>query len=277
MILIILNWIASIIAKPIMDMVNDGVFSQAFIDIFFMERLTGLSDDLVTNIMLIIAGFASGLMTVKLLYKLVSVYILKTEGDSTISAIDYLKNYCKGIIVTLTFTIAYQWIHFVINEIAQSILEIIGTHAISKWVDISSLSSFALLVVVIYLIFFLIIYINFLVNGVRMLILRLGISFACIGLIDGDKGLYGVFIKKIFQTAITVLVQMILVQLSLLPMQSTSPLVNLAAIALLSYSLKIPSDLNDIFIANAASGMGQKVSSAAQGAQVVSSFFRKGR
>ncbi len=113
-----------------------------------------------------------------------------------------------------------------------------------------------------------------------MFFLRSAIPLACVGMIDNDNGIYAVFIKKLMQTAITVVAQISLAQISLVPIQVVSPTGSLLlplilSIAILSYAVKITTDLNDIFLASPISGAGQKASAIGRGIQSAASFIRK--
>lgn len=271
----IMNALTSLLVKPIMELIDVGLFSSTFTNIFFIERQFGISENIIMAINVVILSFSGSILTIKLLHKLFSVYILKKEGDATTSVLDYVKNYCLGIGISLTFTVAYQWLGTVMQELQAGISSVLGTGEYNF--DLTNLAFSSGLFIIIYVIFVAVVYVNFLINGVRMLILRLGMPFACVGLIDGEKGFYGIFIKKIFQTAITVLVQIVLVQLSTLPLLAGNKAISiLSGIAILAYSMKISTDLNEIFLANASSGMGQKASSAVMGIRNVAGMLFKG-
>lgn len=273
-----MKWIIQPLIDPVLDFINEGMFLNGFYNTFYIEKILGISDDTLAVMQMLILGFGTFLLTLKLLVKLLNIYIFGVDGDNTVSPIEYLKSFCKGIIIMATFTVAYGWLGEVLKDFTEQILAIMGE---VRWVNFATvgpgLGSIFLLV---YCIFVVILYINFMLNGIRMLFLRLAIPIACVGLIDNDNGIYAIFIKKIFQTGVTVCVQMILAQLSLIPMRSENPVDNfflpiILGIAILSYSLKITTDLNEIFLTGAASGAGQKISSIGRGVQSMVGMFKK--
>ncbi|WMJ24298.1 DUF6102 family protein [Paludicola sp. MB14-C6] len=274
---IILKWILQPLMKPIIEFINTGLFTSAFQNIFFIERQIGLPTatiDMMNNYIAYIAGL---LLTLKLLHKLFIVYVIKTDGDATVKPIDYLKSYVKGLIVILTFTVAYGWIHSIVSDIANTLSKFVGNNDFP--VDATGTTTFIFLII--YLILIVVIYIHFLMNGVRLFILRMSMPFACVGLIDNDNGLYAVFMKKIFQTCATIIVQMILVQISIFPIlkidsSSIYPILNyMVSIAIVAYCLKVTQDLSEIFLTSGASGMGNKASALGRGAMNAIKFIKK--
>lgn len=271
----LIDWILLPIIKPVMDFFSTKLFVQAFLNVFYFEKNMGLSDTVVKNFNSIIFGFASLLLTVKLSYKLLSIYIFKTDGDASINPLEYVKSYIKGIIVTVCFTVFYNWLYQVVSDLGQNLLSTIGEQEFDLGSIIISGGSLTIFFII-YLIFVCILYVHFLMNGVRMFVLRVSIPFACSGLIDNDNGVFTVFIKKIFQTAAIILVQMLLVQISILPMKMSASFISImASIAILAYSLKVTNDLTEIFAGSAGSGIGSKASSLSRGAGSLFKYFRK--
>lgn len=59
-------------------------------------------------------------------------------------------------------------------------------------------------------------YFQFLTRGIEMLILRLGIPFASIGLLNANQGAFKGYIQKFINNAFTIIVQLLLVQFAIL-------------------------------------------------------------
>ncbi len=271
----IVEYLVIPLIQPILDYFSQTLFTDAFLNVFYFERAMGISNDVLNTINLIILGFASSLLTAKLLYKLLNIYIFKIDGDASTNPLEYVKGYVKGIIVTLCFTVIYNWLFEIVSDLGQQLLAAIGEQPFELETIVGATTGL-IIFVVIYVIFICIIYIHFLMNGVRLFILRVGIPFACIGLIDNDNGIFSVFIKKIIQTSVTVLVQLILVQISILPIKTNVSFASLMiSIAILSYSLKVTNDLTEIFASSAGSGMGSKAASLSRGVGNVMKFIKK--
>jgi len=88
-------------------------------------------------------------------------------------------------------------------------------------------------------------------RGIEMLILRIGIPFACIGLLNSDKGAFGTYIKEFVQNAFTVIVQLALVNFSILLMANGHVIY---AIAFSIVALRTPQTLSKFLSINNHSG-----------------------
>ncbi len=272
----IVGWIMKSCAQPLIEFVNTGFFINAFESVFFIENMIGLDTNVIRQIEIAIFSFSGGLLTFKLLHKLFNIYILQQDGDSTVNPIEYLKGYTRGIVVSLTFTVAYGWMSVIVSDLGQKIMKLFN----AKTFDIKANGTLLNVFMIVYFVFLCIIYIHFLMNGVRLYVLRITIPFTVVGLIDNDNGIYSVVIKKIYQTSATILIQMFLVQLSIIPIfaikNTTDSYVSvMLAIAILSYSLKVTSDLSEMFLTSGASGGGSKLSSLGRGVKSVAGFLKK--
>ena len=65
-------------------------------------------------------------------------------------------------------------------------------------------------------------------RGLEMLILRIGLPIACAGLLDSDKGVFAPYMKKFFQSTVTIIVQIALVKLSVTAMSMGEIIYSLA-------------------------------------------------
>ncbi len=116
-----------------------------------------------------------------------------------------------------------------------------------------------------------------------MLVLRIGIPLACVSLIDGSSGTYKSYLQKFYQTALTVIVQICLMEISTIPLVANAniggvlfPMADivgaLPAIAILWYAFKVTADLRDVLLASSAVGIGGK---ALSGGQQIFSFISR--
>lgn len=78
-----------------------------------------------------------------------------------------------------------------------------------------------------------------------MFILKLGFPLACIGLFDSNKGVFTPYIKKFFQSIVTVIVQMTLAKIVILLILSDQ-LINATAVLLVA--LRIPKFLAEFML-----------------------------
>ena len=85
-------------------------------------------------------------------------------------------------------------------------------------------NTFYLIVSVLYIL----IYFQNLGRGVEMLVLRFGLPFACIGLLNADGGAFKGYIQKMIKVAFTVIVQLMLLKFSLILLESRHLILALA-------------------------------------------------
>lgn len=274
-----LDFLMEIFLKPvyefIIEQLNSFLFENSFLNIFYFERAAKIDSSIINNLQSVICIFSIGLLTAKLLWKLFNIYIIGTDGDNTVSPFEYLKSFIKGIIIILSFTVVYGWLGDIVADFTSEISDAIGSGGFSTpiWA-IGPVGIFLLIYAVTAAIFVVQTYLT----GARMLFLRLAIPLSCVGLIDNDNGVYAVFMKKLMQNAITIVGQLALFQLSLSPISSSEPsfLMILISISILIYAMKLPQDLNEIFLAAPQTGSGQKLSAVGRGIQGAVSFLGRG-
>lgn len=171
------------------------------------------------NIYKVSAKIGIGLMIVKFLKKILDVYMLGSDGDSSVSLENMLIGFIKGISIILCFNFGYEIFVNISVEIIDEMLSVIGM------TTLPSLSTifmnvflgggfFVLLGVLTFFICFILLILQFIRRGIEMFVLRVGIPFACTGLIDSDNGMYSPYIKRFIQNSVTVLVQLALLKLS---------------------------------------------------------------
>ena len=261
----------------IMEFVNNNIILTSINQVFFLEKSAGISDKVITGLQAVVTTFAVSLLTLKLLKKLFDIYIVSTDGDDGVSPIVYVKSFAKGLIMILCFTVFYGWLADIVKDFTAKLLKVFPKSS-GFGFKIDGAGTLAMLFFVIFFVILLILYIQMLMNGVRMLVLRISIPIACAGLIDSNNGVYDVYLKKFFQTAATAVVQMVILQLSATVAAGIKAgpdvYIRLAiAVAILAYGLQVPKDLNEIFLMSAGSGAGSKAMHGLQAAAgIVRSF-----
>ena len=78
-----------------------------------------------------------------------------------------------------------------------------------------------------------------------MFVLKLGFPLACIGLVDSDKGVFAPYIKKYFQSILTVIIQIALVKIAIM-LVITNQYID--ATALLLVAMRTPKFLQEFLI-----------------------------
>lgn len=195
------------------------------------------------------------LIIIKFLKKGFEIYVLWTDGDADADPLLLLTNFARAIVVALTFPIMYGWLVEVITDLMNKAIGALGLDANPNVSSIlTNLASGGIFIGIALLVFF-IIYLSLLIQfykrGFEILILRIGMPMACVGLMDADKGVFKSYIQKFFQSSITVLVQVVLAKLGLVLMIGGHYIWGFAA----SYfAIKTPKFLQEFLIMSSSGG-----------------------
>jgi len=210
---------------------------------------TMLGSNGFTEIFDIFFGFGVSLIVLKFLKKGFETYILWTEGDADADPLLLLTNFFKSLAIAVSFPVMYEWLAEIVDELTNKLLIAIGTGMQADFTAIiSGISSAGLFTAIISLIFFIVfflLYLQFLMRGLEILILRIGLPLACVGLLDSDKGMFKTYIQKFFQSTVAVVVQIVLAKLGVGLMLNTHVFWGLAAVML---SVKTPKFLQEFMI-----------------------------
>jgi membrane-anchored glycerophosphoryl diester phosphodiesterase (GDPDase) len=99
---------------------------------------------------------------------------------------------------------------------------------------------------IVFLVLYVLLWIQFLKRGLEIYVLKIGIGIACCGLMDSDGGVFKPYIKKFFQEVFSVLLQVFFLKLSIALLINGNILFGIAAI---SASLKAPQFLQEFIMA----------------------------
>ena len=218
---------------------------------------TMLGTDGFTEVFKIFFGFGISLIVLKFLKKGFETYILWTEGDADADPLLLLTNFFKALAIAISFPVLYGWLADIVNELTNKLLTAIGTGMQEDFTGfISGISTAGLFTGIVSLIFFIVfflLYIQFLMRGLEILILRIGLPLACVGLLDSDKGVFRSYMQKFFQSTLAVIVQIALAKLGVGLMLNGHVFWGLAAVML---SVKTPKFLQEFMIMSGGSPSG---------------------
>lgn len=221
----------------------------------YMTTLLGTNG--FNEIFNIFFGFGISLIVLKFLKKGFETYILWTEGDADADPLLLLTNFFKALAVSVSFPVLYGWLADIVEDITGKLLTAIGSgmqEDFSKFINgISSAGLFTGIVSLIFFIVFFFLYVQFLMRGLEILILRIGIPLACVGLLDSDKGVFRSYMQKFFQSTLSVIVQIVLAKLSVGLMLNGHVFWGLAAVML---AVKTPKFLQEFMIISGGSPSG---------------------
>lgn len=213
--------------------------------------------------------FALGvsMIVVKFLKRGFECYVGWSEGDPDSDPMQLVVNFIRAIAVAVCFPVLYGWLADGVTEITDQLITVIGDATAP---DLSAVVAnivvgglFGAITALIFFIMLFILWVQFMGRGLEIVVLRCGMPWACMGLIDSDKGVFGTYLKRLFQSVLTVIVQISMVKLGIGMMINGH---GFWAIACLMMSMKTPKLLQDFLMSY---GPGGGLNSAAQGAGLI--------
>lgn len=221
----------------------------------YMSTLTGVN--LFQTLFNIVFGFGVSLIVLKFLKKGFDTYILWTDGDADEEPISLLTNFFRAMAVAVCFPTLYQWMSDIIQDMGNKLLVAVGaatSYNWSAWVTgISSAGLVTALFGLIFIIVYFILYFQFLMRGLEILILRVGVPLACVGLLDNDRGVFKTYFSKFFQSMLAVVIQLALSKLGVGLMMNMHVFWGTACMIL---AVKTPKFLQDFLITSGGGGGG---------------------
>ncbi len=163
-------------------------------------------------------GFGISLLIFKFLKKIFDTYILGSDGDSTVSIENTLIGFCKGLVIIFSFTWLYEVFVNISVEFINEILDAVGLVTVTSLMEIFEHfflggGIFMMLGLLVFFICYLLLIFQFIKRGLEMLILRLGVPIACVGLIDSDNGVFAPYVKLFIQNSVTIIIQLAMIKL----------------------------------------------------------------
>lgn len=278
MVYLIMVLIAAILTACLnyVDTLLEGIVPMALHAEDYLDTLLGTNG--ISGIFDIFFALGVSLIVLKFLKKGFERYILWTEGDADTDPLILLTGFFKALAVAISFPTMYSWLAEVISDLtSQLIIAIAGDMKTDFSLIVTGISTAGIFTGIISLIFFIcffMLYIQFLTRGLEILILRVGLPLACVGLMDNDNGVFRSYIQKFFQSTIAVVVQIVLAKLGVALMLNTHVFWGLAALIL---ALRTPKFIQEfLIISNSQSGgMMNKIYSSARIYQMGKAVFKK--
>ena len=278
MVYLIMVLIAAILTACLnyVDTLLEGIVPMALHAEDYLDTLLGTNG--ISGIFDIFFALGVSLIVLKFLKKGFERYILWTEGDADADPLILLTGFFKALAVAISFPTMYSWLAEVISDLtSQLITTIAGDMKTDFSLIVTGISTAGIFTGIISLIFFIcffMLYIQFLTRGLEILILRVGLPLACVGLMDNDNGVFRSYIQKFFQSTIAVVVQIVLAKLGVALMLNTHVFWGLAALIL---ALRTPKFIQEfLIISNSQSGgMMNKIYSSARIYQMGRAVFKK--
>lgn len=200
---------------------------------------------------------AVSLMIIKFLKKLFDIYVLSSEGDSSVNPLQLVVNFVKAMVVSLCFP--YLWTIFVKvgkDLLDKSLAAMGGTGSLAESWLVKNLETLGIVPVIfsmVFIVMFLILYFKFMKRGLELAFMIVGMPLACIGLLDNDKGMFPAYLNQFKKIIVTTLFQIVTFKLGFVLTMSWSGLFNPTGglawgIACLMLTNSIPSILQEFML-----------------------------
>ena len=224
----------------------------------YLTQILGLEVINFDSLKSIILSFAISLIVLKFLKKGVEMYISWTDGSADTPIHIYILYFVRSIIVILVFPLLYDIFVSVGKDFSNDIMQalnITNQEALTQnLATISGVGIFTALLGVIDLIMLILLYVQALMRGVEMFVLKISFPIFCTGLLDSNKGIFAPYIKKFFQSVFTIILQTALAKIVVL-LISTGQLI--MSVATLLVALRTPKFLQEFVLlsGNGSSGI----------------------
>ena len=207
----------------------------------------------------ILLGFGVSLIILKFLKKGFECYVMWTDGDPDSEPIQLIIRFVQAIAVAVCFPVMYGWLADITEKLTNQLITAIGASTNYDWQAwVNGLSSAGLVTAIFGLVFvicYFILYFQFLMRGVEIMILRIGLPLACTGLLDNDMGVFKTHLTKFFQSTVAVMVQISLCKLGVGMMMNVGINLNVFwGIACLVLAIKTPRFLSEFMVPTGGGG-----------------------
>lgn len=250
--------------------------------VFFVEKSMALGGTLnanrVNSALSAIYLFMVALVALKLCWQGYKVYVLWRDGESEISPVNMVVNSIFAICVALAFPTLYTIGCEITMGISRTIAGVFPFSLMQEEASIldnapgiilalaSNLSGHIVLIglVAAYAVIYIILAFKMLFRGVHLLLYRLGIPFAAVGLVNSDGGIWKNYIQIYFQQLMMTLIQDFCLRLSLVLLASASGTIFTAgktifAIVFLICAFSTPKIFNAILQPSNGGGRGTQI------------------
>lgn len=278
------------IVNSIIDLVDE--LSIKLLDsVFHAESLvnangTVLSSTSLRNVYQFIYIFACALVALKFIFKGFQIYVLWRGGDAEASPRDMAVGVAEATVIMVAFPWLYERIVDVFKYLAEGVMGRLGVSAIQGTgflsplkitLDVAGAIVPLLLKILFLLIFFIlmfVLWIKLIRQGFELLIMRLGVPLATLGMIDSDMALTKNYFQTLLKVGITVIIQVTLMSLSFRVIVTGDTVSLLAAIALMATAMSAPRLLQQFLTPQAqGGGLMNKAYSAAMVARTAKMLF----
>lgn len=184
----------------------------------------------------VVFNFATYLLVIVFIAKAIKTYFMMRDGDNEQNPVQLVIGMLKAVIIMICFKEIYTIGVGIVEEFLNSILNVMPlqninlAEALSNNIQGGIFTAVACLVL---LICWLLLICQFIMKGIELLVMRIGIPFASIGLLNSDGGVFPDYIRSFLMIAFTIVIQLALLNVSILTLL-TNKLIYGIAIAIVA-------------------------------------------
>ena len=232
------------------EMLQELVPMTLYADQYMLAANGGSMVDVLFDIML---GFGISLIILKFLKRGFECYVMWTDGDPDSEPVGLVVRFMQAMVVAVCFPVMYGWMGEIAEDLIDQLMTAIGAsteYDWQTWVNgISTLGQTTAIFGLIFIICYFMLYLQFLMRGLEIMILRIGMPMACVGLLDNDKGVFKTYINKFFQGTLAVVIQICLCKPGVGMMLNIGINMNVFwGLACMVLAIKTPAFLRDFLI-----------------------------
>lgn len=217
---IIIALIAALLSGIVSLILNNVMIEELYVVVFdcgkYMTTATGVN--FFEQIMPITYGIGISLIILKFLKKAFDIYVLWTDGDPDADPFLLLTNFVRAIATALIFQWIYGLFIDICRDVTDTVLNKLNDNGVSWQFWVTAITTQGLVPAIaglIFVIIFLMLYFSFMARGVEMMVMKVGIPLACVGLLDNDKGIFKAYINQFVKAFVTTIVQITLCKIGL--------------------------------------------------------------
>lgn len=205
----------------------NSLFNSMLNLVFFMERelmyipsgeVMAINKIDFNAIYQTVFNYATYLLIIVFIVKAIKTYFLMRDGDNEQNPIQLVIGMLKAIIIIICFKEIYTIGVGIVGEFLNSILSIMPIEKVNLAESLANNIQggiFTAVACLVLLICWLLLICQFIMKGIELLVMRIGIPFATIGLLNSDGGIFPDYIRSFLMTAFTLLIQLSLLNLSI--------------------------------------------------------------
>lgn len=227
---------------------------------------------------------AAGLLVLKFLFKGVLIYILWRDGDPDCSPQDMLVGSLQAMVVILLFPALYEIMADITLQIARSMMTIFGIgqdgqlgFPLFSVQDIQRLGLVEGIIALVFIIMAVVLCIKMIGRGFELLVLRLGVPLACLGLVDSDGGVFKSYMQLFYKTMFTSIIQVVLLSLAFRVITGMALMNIIVGISIVTTAFATPMIMQQVLapVGRGGGGVTNKIYSGAMAANAIRGLVGK--